>query len=160
MVAAASGAAVPVADGSMKPKEFIDKLDDHKVVDAIAEAESKSSGEIRVFVSHEMPLDPLLAAETQFLKLGMDKTRERNGVLLYFSPRSQQFAVFGDRGIHEKCGTDFWQDIAAGISADLKAGRFTEAVIEAVKRIGDVLAKHFPRSPDDRNELPNQVARD
>jgi len=160
VVAAASGAVAPVVDGNMKPRQFIDKLDDHRVVAAIGDAESKSSGEIRVFVSHEMPPDPLLAAETQFLKLRMDKTRERNGVLLYFAPRSQQFAVFGDRGIHEKCGTDFWQDIAAGISAHLKAGKFTDAVIEAVKRIGDVVAKHFPRSPDDRNELPNQVARD
>jgi uncharacterized membrane protein len=144
----------------MKAKEFIDKLDDNKVVAAITEAELKSSGEIRVFVSHERPPDPLAAAEAQFLKLGMEKTRERNGVLLYFAPHSQQFAVFGDKGIHEKCGADFWQNIAAQISTELKGGRFTEAVVDAVKKIGGVLALHFPRSPDDRNELPNQVARD
>jgi uncharacterized membrane protein len=144
----------------MKPKEFIHKLDDNRVMAAIAEAERKSSGEIRVFVSNEKPPDALAAAEVQFLKLGMDKTRERNGVLIFFAPKIQQFAVVGDKEIHEKCGSDFWQQIASEITAHLKAGEFTEAVIDAVTHIGDVLAKHFPRSPDDRNELPNQIIRD
>lgn len=144
----------------MKPKEFIKKLDDHKVTATIANAEQKSSGEIRVFVSNEKPSDALKAAEAQFLKLRMDRTRERNGVLIYFAPKTQQFAVVGDKGIHEKCGAEFWQHIAAEISAHLKAGEFTTAVVEAVQEIGEVLARHFPRSPDDRNELPNQVVRD
>lgn len=144
----------------MKPKEFIDKLDDNKVMAAIAEAERKSSGEIRVFISHEKPPDALAAAEAQFLKLGMAQTRERNGVLIFFAPKIQQFAVVGDKAIHEKCGPDFWQQIAAEITTHLKAGEFTEAVGDAVSHIGDVLAKHFPRSPDDRNELPNQIIRD
>jgi uncharacterized membrane protein len=152
--------AARAAAGNMKPKEFIDKLDDNKVTAAIAAAEQKSSGEIRVFVSNEKPPDPLAAAGAQFAKLGMVKTRERNGVLLYFAPKSQQFAVFGDQGIHDKCGREFWQDIAVKIAAHLKADEFTEAVVEAINQIGAVLARHFPRSPDDRNELPNQVVRE
>jgi uncharacterized membrane protein len=144
----------------MKPKEFIDKLDDDKVTATIVTAEQRSSGEIRVFVSNEKRPDALAAAERQFLKLRMDKTRERNGVLVYFAPKTQQFAVMGDKGIHEKCGPEFWKHIADEISAHLKAGEFTKAVVEAVNEIGDVLARHFPRSPDDRNELPNRVVRD
>lgn len=144
----------------MKLREFIDKLDDNKVMAAIAAAEQKSSGEIRVFVSNDKPADALAAAQAQFLKMRMASTRERNGVLLYFAPKVQQFAVVGDQGIHEKCGADFWQHIAADISSRLKAGAFTEAVAEAVKEIGDLLARHFPRSPDDRNELPNQIVRE
>ena len=72
----------------------------------------------------------------------------------------QQFAIVGDVGIDAKCGLDFWQQIAAKITAHLKAGEFTEAVVDAVTHVGNVLARHFPRSPDDRNELPNQIARD
>jgi len=144
----------------MKPREFIDKLDDDRVTAAIANAERKSSGEIRVFVSNGKPSDALVAAAAQFLKLGIDKTRERNGVLVFFAPKVQQFAVVGDEGIDAKCGQDFWRQIASRITAHLKANEFTEAVVDAVNHIGDVLAKHFPRSPDDRNELPNQVARD
>lgn len=144
----------------MKPKEFIDKLDDTKVMAAIAAAEQISSGEIRVFVSNDKPANPLAAAQEQFLKMGMTGTRARNGVLLYFAPKVQQFAVVGDQGIDEKCGADFWQHVAADISTRLKAGEFTEAVVDAVNEIGTVLARHFPRSPDDRDELPNQVVRE
>ena len=157
---AASAEAARAEVGNMKPKEFIDKLDDNEVMAAIASAEQKSSGEIRVFVSNDKPADALAAAEKQFLKMGMAKTRERNGVLIYFAPKIQQFAVVGDKAIHEKCGSDFWQSIASKISSHLKAGEFTEAVVEAVSEIGAVLARHFPRSPDDRNELPNQVVRE
>ena len=157
---AGSVEAGPAADGNMKPKEFIDKLDDDKVTAAISEAERKSSGEIRVFVSNQKPADALAAAAVQFLKLGIDKTRQRNGVLIFFAPKVQQFAVVGDEGIDAKCGLDFWKQIASEITAHLKAGEFTEAVVDAVNHIGDVLAKHFPRSPDDRDELPNQVVRD
>ncbi len=127
---------------------------------AIEEAEKKSSGEIRLFVSKGAAGEPLAAARKQFQKLGMEKTRERNGVLLYFAPEARQFAIVGDSGVHEKCGDDFWQQISRDMSEDFKAGRFTVAIVGAIRKVGDVLARHFPRRPDDQNELPNQIARD
>jgi uncharacterized membrane protein len=41
----------------------------------------------------------------------------------------------------------------------LKQGQFTEAIVSAVGKVGDVLAEHFPNDPDDRDELPNEVVR-
>jgi len=144
----------------MKPKEFIDQLDDARIMAAIASAEQKSSGEIRLYVSNEKVDDALAAAQMQFARLGMEKTRLRNGVLVFFAPKSQRFAVVGDSGIHEKCGDDYWQGISNQMSALLKNGRFTEAVVEAITGIGETLAKHFPRAPEDRNELPDGIIRD
>jgi uncharacterized membrane protein len=46
------------------------------------------------------------------------------------------------------------------VAERLKAGHYTDAIVEAIHRIGDLLGKHFPRDPGDINELPNQVARD
>jgi len=113
-----------------------------------------------VFVSNEVIDDVMTAAQAQFEKLGMANTKNRNGVLLFFAPKTQRFSVIGDQGIHEKCGQPFWDDIRALMSERLKAGQYTEAVVAAVERIGDLLAKHFPRDPGDINELPNQVVRD
>ena len=144
----------------MKAKEFVDNLDEARVVAAIAAAERKSSGEIRVYVSHRTRDDALEAAKARFNKLGMQKTRHRNGVLLYFAPMSRKFAVWGDKGVHEKCGEQFWKDIAEQMVPLLKEGRFTEAVEQAVKEVGEVLASHFPPEPDDRNELPDSIIRD
>ena len=144
----------------MKPKEFLDQLDDAKIVAAIASAEQMTSGEIRVYVSHKVREDAVAAARIRFVKLGMTRTRERNAVLIYFAPRTRQFAIWGDIGVHEKCGQELWTGIASQMTPLLKAGRFTEAVTEAVQRVGAALAHHFPRRSDDKNELPDQVERD
>ena len=143
----------------MKPREFITQLDEAKIVAAIAEAERKTSGEIRVYVSHKQREDALAAAHVRFRKLGMTKTRHRNAVLIYFAPLTHKFAIVGDTGIHEKCGDNFWQGIASEMSDLLKKQLFTEAIITAVKKVGDILSQHFPSGLDDRNELPNQIAR-
>jgi uncharacterized membrane protein len=99
-------------------------------------------------------------AAARFEKLGMTATRDRNAVLLYFVPRAHRFAIVGDKGIHEKCGDAFWRDVASAIGEKLKEGHFTEAVVDAIGKAADVLARYFPRRPDDLNELPNEVERD
>jgi uncharacterized membrane protein len=144
----------------MKPKEFISRLDEAKIVGAIAEAERRSSGEIRVYISHRRRADPLAFAQKRFLELGMTRTRHRNAVLIYLVPLTRQFAIVGDAGVHQKCGDAFWQQVSAGMVGLLKQGRFTEAILEAIQMIGDILAGHFPRDPNDRNELPDRIVRD
>ncbi len=144
----------------MKPREFLNLLDEQKIEAAIAEAEARTSGEIRVWVSAKTVDDPVARATQRFDKIGMRKTRERNAVLIYFAPASQKFAVIGDTAIHEKCGQSFWEETAAEIREKLVAGNFTEAVIGAVKKAGEVLARHFPPHPENPDELPNTILRD
>ena len=127
---------------------------------AIAEAEKKSTGELRVYISHKERHDALAFAKKRFQQLGMTRTQQRNAVLLYIVPRTQQFAVLGDTGIHQKCGDEFWKGIVAGMAPLMKEGRFTEALIKAVREIGAVLEKHFPATGENRNELSNEIARD
>lgn len=141
----------------MKTNEFVSKLDEAQIVRAIADAESRSSGEIRVFVAHDRVKDALADARHKFNRLKMTATRERNGVLIYVAPRTQQFAVWADIGIHEKCGDAVWHEIVASATKLLKEGKFTEAIIDAIQKTAAVLAQHFPRKPDDKNELPDNV---
>ena len=144
----------------MHPKHFIEKLDDAKIIAAIARAEAATSGEIRVAVSHRHRVDALAAAQKRFLKLRMDRTPLRNAVLIYFAPRAHTFAIWGDIAVHEKCGDAFWQGIAAKLTPQLKAGQFTEAIEEAVRDIGVLLAQHFPRQSGDQSSLPDKIVRD
>jgi uncharacterized membrane protein len=144
----------------MTPRHFLKCIDESRALSSIAEAERKSSGEIRVYVSHRKRADALKFAQACFVRLGMTRTRQRNGVLIYFAPRTRQFAIVGDLGIHEKCGEHFWKEIAARMTALLKAGDYTDAIIATVHEVGDLLARHFPRAPGDKNELPNQMIGD
>ena len=144
----------------MHPKHFISKLDEQKIVASIAEVEKKTSGEIRVYISGKKRDDALTAAKNRFEKLGMTKTRLRNGVLIYIAPVSRKFAIVGDSGIHEKCGDEFWQNISAGMGNLFKQGLFMEAIAKTVHEVGNALARHFPIDPDDKNELSNEILRD
>ena len=133
------------------------RLEHDRIVRAIAAAETRTSGEIRVFIQHGELDDVVAAAGDQFQKLGMTGTRERNAVLIFVAPRAQKFAVVGDEGIHQRCGDKFWQELVEAIGAYFQREDFTSAIVQAIEVAGERLAEHFPRTPDDRNELPNRV---
>ena len=132
-------------------------FDKPAVMQAIAAAERQTSGEIRVVVYPRGVDDAIEVAKQEFLRLGMQRTRERNAVLVLVAPASRAFAIIGDEGVNARCGPQFWHEIAAGMEVDFKAGRFTGGVVTAVEKVGAILARHFPRQDDDSNELPDDV---
>ncbi len=142
----------------MRSKEFMARLDHKRIVAAIAAAEAKTSGEIRVFVQRgEVADDPLPIAEKKFIELGMEKTAERNAVLILVAPRARKFAVVGDQGVHQKCGPAYWERLVATMRDHFQREAFTEALLEGINSTGELLAAHFARQADDRNELPDDV---
>jgi uncharacterized membrane protein len=144
----------------MNPKVFINQLDDKKIVAAIGAAEARTSGEIRVFISRQEVADAFAEAKTQFTRMGMEKTAELNGVLIYVAPKSRAFAIVGDSGVHQKCGDDFWNSTAEKMRGFFKEQEFAEGLVEGIRSVGEVLAQHFPRRGDDRNELPDEIEGD
>ena len=142
----------------MKQKEFLDRLDQPRIVAAIASAEGRTSGEIRVHIQPRAKGGALrFVAEKTFERLGMTKTALRNGVLLFIASEEQQFVILGDKGIDEKVPAGFWDVIAAALGARFKAGAFTEGICEAIEAAGQHLAAWFPRSADDLNELSDDI---
>ncbi len=142
----------------MRTKEFLARLDHPRIVGAISAAEAQTSGEIRVYLQRgKMEADPLAIAQQKFLEFGMEKTAARNAILILIAPRAQKFAVVGDEGIHQKCGAEFWNDLVAAMRAHFQRAEFTDALCEAIATVGQMLATHFPRQPDDRNELPDAI---
>lgn len=144
----------------MKLRHFFQKIQDDLLVRAIREAETRSSGEIRVFISRRAVQDAVAAAAARFTSLGMEKTEGRNGVLIFVAPRSQNFAIIGDLAVHEKCGTAFWESVAGEMASHFKKSQFTDGILAGIRQAGDLLAQHFPRSASDRNELPDEIERD
>jgi uncharacterized membrane protein len=143
----------------MKPAEFVKGLDHERIVDAIRAAEARSRGEVRVHVARGAVEDAQAAGAAQFEALGMARTAERNGVLVFVAPASQRFAVIGDAGIHDRCGPAFWAEVGAAMEAAFREGRFTEGIVAAVGTVGEALARHFPPTgAADANELPDDVS--
>jgi uncharacterized membrane protein len=143
----------------MRTREFLTKLEHERIVEAIREAESRTSGEIRVFIQRgKSKSDPLVAAQRKFHRLGMHKTHQRNAVLIFVAPRAHKFAVVGDKAIHEKCGDEFWQRTVDRMRMHFQTEKFTDALVEAIRDVGRVLATDFPKTRADTNELPDEIA--
>jgi len=129
----------------MHMKKFINQLPHDMLVAAICDAEKKTSGQIRVLISHKSVIDSVSMAQKEFARLGMAKSPERNGVLIFVTPRTRKFAVIGDAGIHAKCGDDFWQKLAQIMAGYFRKSEFTEGITHGVRKAGELLAEHFPR---------------
>ena len=144
----------------MKPRAFVDQLGREEIVAAIREAEQRTSGEIRVFITRRGIQDPVAAAQRHFMEMGMTKTRERNAVLIFVAPRVHKFAVIGDTAVHARCGNEFWEVMAAEMSEHFRRLDFTRALVHGIQKAGELLAAHFPRQPGKRNELSDEIEED
>ncbi|HTF57599.1 MAG TPA: hypothetical protein VK661_10230 [Planctomycetota bacterium] len=96
-------------------------------------------------------------AKREFDRLGIGKTAGATGVLVMFSLWEREAVVLADKAINEKVAPDTWARHVKVLIDAVKAGRPGEGIAAAVKEIGAILAQHFPRRPDDVNELPDEV---
>jgi uncharacterized membrane protein len=141
-------------------KQMLDKDSQHKIVACIKEAESKTSGEIRVFMEHHCDyMDPMLRAQEIFANLAMEKTGARNAVIIYVALTDRQFALFGDTAIYEKAGgAEFWKKAAEKLTGHLRKNEITEGMCNCIRELGSALATHFPYDPSiKKNELPDEI---
>lgn len=141
----------------MNQKEFLAQLDQKRITDAIGEAESRTSGEIRVHVQPKAGSDIRNIAEKTFERLGMTKTNLRNGVLLFIASEENQFVILGDKGIDDNVPAGFWDEIAAKLTIRFRSGQFTEGIVDAVTAAGEQLRTYFPHEADDVDELSNEI---
>ena len=142
-----------------KKKEFFSKEENEKIVESIRSAERNTSGEVRVFIESKCKfIDPLDRALEIFAELKMEKTEYRNAVLLYVALKDRQLAVYADKGIHEKVGDQFWQDVVKKILSHFNKENYADGISQCIKEIGEALQQNFPYNSDtDKNELPDEI---
>ena len=136
----------------MHPKHFSEHVHHEKIVAAIRAAEERTTGVIRVSISPKHVEDPVAAAQAEFLRLGMNRSPEKNGVLIFVAPRSHKFAVIGDAAVHAQCGDDFWRKLAEAMTGYFRKSEFTPGIIHGVQKAGDLLAEHFPKQGPSNDE--------
>jgi uncharacterized membrane protein len=142
----------------MTRKKLLQVIDRDRIKEAIQRAEHRTSGEICVSVAPFFWGNIEKAADKAFVRMGVTRTRDRNGVLLFVVPSRRKFVVLGDRGIHERVGQAFWNSVAAAIAERFRDGDFTGGLVQAIEVIGEQLSTHFPYDPStDRDELSDDV---
>ena len=128
-------------------------------MEAIIEAESHTSGEIRVHLERGLDKDPIRRAEEVFFFLGMDGTRNQNGILFYVAVDDHRFAVIGDKGIDQVVPDDFWESIKNEVIQEFRERNFARGLILGILHAGQKLKEFFPVDDDDRNELTNAISK-
>jgi uncharacterized membrane protein len=137
---------------------FLSAEEKKSIVLEIQAAEKRTSGEIRVFIEKKCRyVDPLDRAVEVFYKLKMDKTIHHNGVLIYIAYKDRQMAVYGDKGIHEKVGNEYWANTVQAILGYFKEGNIFLGLKQGIEYLGTALAKHFPYHNEDKNELTDDI---
>jgi uncharacterized membrane protein len=142
-----------------KKKEFFTAEEQQLIIEAIQNAERMTSGEVRVFVESKCSyMDAIDRAAELFFQLEMQKTDDRNAVLLYVAMKDRQLAVFGDEGIHKKVGDEYWNTEVKKMISNCNRENYAAGIAEVVKDIGVALTKNFPFNNDtDKNELPDDI---
>jgi len=139
-------------------RDFFNPEQQAAITNAIAAAELQTSGEIRVHIENNLYGHVLDRAAFLFKQLGMSKTEQRNGVLIYLAVKSRQFAILGDKGIHKVVPENFWDSIKQRMLEEFKQNRFTEGLVYAVTAAGEQLKKNFPYLENDKNELSDEIS--
>lgn len=140
------------------PRFFFSKKEKQHILEVIAAAERKTSGEIRVHVQKTTQDNFSEEAKRTFEKLGMTKTTQRNGVLIFFCIAQRRFAILGDQGIDQKVPPYFWEDIVQLMEVAFKEDRFADGLVAGIDKIGEKLQTFFPVEATDVNELPNWLS--
>ncbi len=135
------------------------KEEESRILQAIQVAERGTSGEIRLFIEDFCLRDhPVERAEEVFQLFGMFNTKNRNAVLIYLAEKSRHFALWGDAGIHERVGFQFWEDEKRLLRDHLQQDDAVGGISEVISLIGNRLRTHFPSDENhDDNELPDEI---
>lgn len=143
-----------------RKQPLLDAHAQERIVACIKEAESRTSGEIRIFIEgHCSYVDAMERAKEIFSNLRMENTDARNAVVVYVALKDRQFALFGDTAIYEKAGGPaFWQKAAEKLTGHLRRNEITEGLCNCITELGLAMATHFPHDGSvNRNELPDEI---
>lgn len=144
---------------SLISNEMFLETDKNAIVAAIKEAELHTSGEIKVHIEEVCPeSDPVERAKQVFVKLSLQNTALRNGVLFYIAFKDRKFAILGDSGIDKVVPLDFWKTTRDMLREYFSQGKMSEGLQAGIKEAGLQLKKFFPYEKGDINEISDDIS--
>ncbi|MDQ3020787.1 MAG: TPM domain-containing protein [Bacteroidota bacterium] len=132
------------------------------IVKSIGEIEKKTSGEIRVCLRKARSFGEKNdthreIAIKEFVKLGIDKTEQKTGVLIFIMFGEHKFEFIADEGINSKIDPDHWDKISTDVTDYFSKEKYLEGILYGLNTLGEVLIREFPLGSDDKDELSNEI---
>ncbi|HJP68640.1 MAG TPA: TPM domain-containing protein [Sphingomicrobium sp.] len=96
-------------------------------------------------------------AITVFQAAAAGRTAGKTGILIYLSMAERRAEIIAEEAILKTTDEHTWGEAMHALIAEVREGRPADGIVAAIERVGAVLAEHFPRSADDRNEIPDAL---
>jgi putative membrane protein len=96
-------------------------------------------------------------AVEQFTIRGIARKKDRSGILIFVSLAEHYARIIADVGIASKVPHAQWQGAVDTLVSECGHGRVADGFISAIEICGSVLATHFPRTADSKDELPDRI---
>jgi len=142
------------------PRDVLDAIEQ-----AVAEAELRTSGEIRFAIDTALELPeiwadkpPRVCAQEAFARLRVWDSELNNGVLIYVLMADRDVEIVADRGATARISPAEWEAACRLMESHFREGRFKEGALAGVRAVGGLLEREFPCGAGNRDELPNQPA--
>jgi len=144
--------------GTVTKAPRLDAAGEAAVVAAIKRAERGNRGEVRVHLEAAAPGgDALARAEALHRALGVHRTKDGTGVLLYVAVDDRRAAVYAGAGVFGARDPAFWQGVTDAVAAEAREGRLAAGIVAALDRVGEALREKVPGADRRGNELPDAV---
>lgn len=141
------------------PQKFFTESEQKVIVEAIRLAETDTSGEIRVHIDSSVEGEEVVKhAAKIFDKLGMEKTKLRNAVLIYIAKDSRKLAIWADKGINDVVPKGYWESTTDLMRSYFRAGQYAEGTVKGIAMIGQKLKAYFPIGDEDKNEITDDLS--
>ena len=132
------------------------EADRDRIAAAVRAAEAGHRGEIVVHLEPRPLVHPLRRAARLFHQLGVDRTKDGTGVLLYVAPTARRAAVWAGPGIVGGDDPETWAPVFAALGAGSGAFDLTR-LCAAIAALGQVLAQRAAGVDHHGDELGNEV---
>ena len=134
-----------------------------KIEQAIKSSERSHRGEIRFAVEGPLHLAHLKISTRErarqvFGNLGVWDTEENSGVLIYVQLVDRKIEIVADRGIAARVKQEEWDTVCRAMERSFRQNRFEQGAVDAIQSVTTILARHFPPSGVNPNELPDKPA--
>jgi putative membrane protein len=118
-------------------------------------------GPLRRLVVSRAAMDQAVRARAAqaFSEHGLVRTHDRNGVLIFLSRFERQVQILADVGIDSRVPAGTWSGLSRKIVDGIRSNTAVPAISAAVSEVGALLSQHFPKTPEDTDEFPNEIRR-
>lgn len=106
----------------------------------------------KLYSNHEL-------AMKDFDRLGVYKTKERTGVLIFLIFEEKYFDIIADEGIFAKIPDETWNKIEDKLKVEFKSKNYASGVISLINEIGEILSQEFPTraGADNDDEIDREI---